>query len=260
MGNYYKHHDQTKLQRSIATPDIERRIASLTVNLRAAGSADAKVIEGTAASYNTLSGPIPTGKGSFRERIMPGAFKNVLASKPDVTMLQDHDPSKILGRTTSGTLTLRDSSAGLQFRCTLPNTSVANDLHESIKRGDINSCSFAFTLGERDADFDDVDEDDLDDLSNLDFDNGRSFKKTMKKPVVVRTIRNVAKLHDVSVVTYPAYPNGTSVQARSRSNALVIPSATDTLVANIARLEKELDEDKNVIQPRRRQLLAQILS
>jgi uncharacterized protein len=198
--------------------NFERRISCIEFELRA-GKNNEKVIEGTAVRYNRLSGPIQSKSGAtFRERIMPGAFRNVLQSNPDVVMLQDHEPSKILGRTTAGTLRLQDTAKGLQFRCSMPNTQLGNDLHTSIARGDINACSFAFNLGsDRDADLSDMDEDDFDE-------NGeeRAAKKKLGKHLIVRTVRNIAQLHDISVVTYPAYPTGTSVSARSA--AIVVPT------------------------------------
>jgi uncharacterized protein len=208
--------------------DCERRITEIKFDLRAdtGGSDKPKVIGGIAASYNTLSQLLPSrdGRTAFRERILPGAFKNCI--NQDVVCLQDHDPSKVLGRTKSGTLALRETDKGLGFVCFLPNTQTANDLHESVKRGDVNSCSFAFDLDEkRDCSYDEMDEDDVD--PRLD----------KRGKVLVRTIRNFARLHDVSVVTFPAYSNGTSVSARSAALALpvVLTPSQEQIEAEIRR-------------------------
>ena len=234
----------------------ERRISSIEFDLRASkDSGDEKVIQGLAARYNVLSGPIPGGRtGTFRERLMPGVFAKVLASKPDVVMLQDHDPSKILGRTTAGTLQLADAAKGLQFRCIMPNTQLGNDLHESIKRGDINSCSFSFNCGEArgDEQYDEFDEDDFDEEGEQK--KQRSAKSGKK--IIVRSVRNISRLHDVSVVTYPAYPRGTSVSARSA--AIFVPTPREVIQANIHRLETELENDS--VRQRRKDLLRLVLS
>src|ERR1700740_96682 len=59
--------------------NFERRISA--VEFRATSTSKEKIIEGIAARYNSLSAPIPTKTGtSFRERIMPGAFADVLKS------------------------------------------------------------------------------------------------------------------------------------------------------------------------------------
>src|SRR5690242_9418372 len=107
-----------------------------------AGDNKDKRIIGYAATYNNLSNPIPAKDGGeFRERILPGAFDEVLRSSPDVVMTLNHDANQVLGRTTSGTLKLHADERGLAFDCLLPNTSYAQDAYESVKRGDLNGCS-----------------------------------------------------------------------------------------------------------------------
>jgi len=243
----------------------EKRVSSIATELRAAAG---RKISGYAAKYGMLSRELSGGtRGqSFRERINRGAFKHV--GGQDVRCLVNHDASQILGRTAAGTLEVRDDGIGLAFECTMPDTQLGRDTYESIKRGDISQCSFAFTLGPGDDSFDQ--------------ENG----------IVVRTLNNISQVHDISVVTYPAYENGTSVSARSldyvskRAQAYVQRITTPAyanaeelragrpegtyrilsdkcwqevtpVVAAIHRLETELDED---VQRRRRDLLNQILS
>lgn len=83
-------------------------------------------------------------KGPFVEIIRPGAFKNSLVSHPDVRALYNHQSGSVLARTRSGTLKLWEDATGLAFDLTLPDTSVARDLRESLRRGDIDGCSFGF--------------------------------------------------------------------------------------------------------------------
>src|SRR5687768_14186230 len=63
--------------------------------------ADDRLIRGHPVVTNVLSENL----GGFRERILPEALNRSL--KADVRALIDHDTSKVLGRTTAGTLTLR---------------------------------------------------------------------------------------------------------------------------------------------------------
>ena len=189
---------------------IERRFISVT-ELRAAK--DGNTITGVAAAYNKLSEPLgdPRKSGTFRERIVPGAFRNAVNAGQDVTLLVNHDPKLLLGRTASGTLQLNDTKRGLEFRCSMPNTQLGHDTREMIQRGDLNGCSFGFSLGTRgDDEWADEDLEDEEDLFPLDDDKVQKRGKTL-----VRTIHNVTRLHDVSVVTNPAYPNGTSVDCRN---------------------------------------------
>lgn len=145
------------------------------------------VIEGHAAVFNTLSEPL----GGFREKIAPGAFKRTLRESPDVRALVDHDASKVIGRTTAGTLEVREDSTGLKVRITPPDTSAGRDILASIRRGDIDQMSFGFSVREEKWEHKRSDEDDMD----------------------IRTLIDV-DLFEVSAVAFPAYPD-TSVAVRS---------------------------------------------
>jgi Escherichia/Staphylococcus phage prohead protease len=171
-------------------------------------------VSGYAARYNVLSKPIPVkGSGkSFRERIAKRAFDSVLNDPNlDVICTFNHNPDAVLGRTTSGTLRLRADENGLAFDCDLPNTQVGRDTYESVQRGDLNGCSFAFELGQRDEEWD---EEEIEDEHDLGL---RSLVKAARR-WAVRTIKSFRKLIDVSIVTAPAYP-GTNVDARNLVSA-----------------------------------------
>lgn len=117
-----------------------REIRSVSAELRVARADDGS---------RTISGLIPYNSssvdlGGFQEIIAPSAFASALKEGSDVLALRDHDPKLLLGRTKSKTLTLSDSPEGLRYSIKLPNTTVANDLAESIERGDLDSTSFGF--------------------------------------------------------------------------------------------------------------------
>ena len=177
--------------------NFERRMTATEIR----SLQDGKFLEGYAASFNQLSGDL----GGFKERLRPGTFDRAIREKHDVRFTMNHDPSKVMGRTKSGTLELASDTRGLHFRCEMPDTSAARDLHELVKRGDITSCSFAFTepIDEWDPEYDE-DED---------------------RNIPVRTISSL-RLHDVAAVTYPAYTEGTQVDARAIEHArhIVVPA------------------------------------
>ena len=145
---------------------------------RADGDEKIKTIVGYAAVFDTLSENL----GGFREKIDKDAFDAVMGD--DVRAVFNHDPSFILGRTTSGTLKISADDIGLRYEVEPPDTQAANDLLISIARGDVTQSSFSFQVNE-----DDWQEDD----------DGR----------VIRTIKSFAKLRDVSPVTFPAYSDAT---------------------------------------------------
>lgn len=168
-------------------PDEIRDYKSTTV-LEERGEGDDKKIflRGHAAVFDDLSQNL----GGFREKIDPGAFDDVL--NDDVRAVFNHDPNFILGRTEAGTLKISTDAKGLVYEVELPDTSQGRDLAVSIERGDITQSSFRFSV-EDDAWTED--------------DDGRT----------VRTIKKVARLVDVSPVTYPAYLNA-DVGKRSLEN------------------------------------------
>jgi HK97 family phage prohead protease len=176
---------------SYALATIERETRSMGIDRSNYGGSEVrssnggmKTLSGTAVVYGSRSLDL----GGFREIVKPGAFTRSLASKADVQCLRDHDPSQLLGRTNSGTLTLTDSSSGLGFSCTLPDTSAGRDVQALCERRDLSQCSFGFTC----------DDDDWSEDSN---------------GYPLRTIR-AAGLFDVSAVSSPAY-EATSCSVRS---------------------------------------------
>ena len=83
---------------------LERR--HLDFQVRAAG----RRLEGYAATFGTEA-----RISDFTEIIMPGAFRGALAPSRDVLALVDHDPTKVLARTRSGSLRLAEDPRGLSF-------------------------------------------------------------------------------------------------------------------------------------------------
>jgi len=138
-----------------------------------------RTLHGYAAVYNAVSGDL----GGFWERIAPGAFAGVLDA--DVRALLNHNPSEVLGRTKSGTLRLFDEQRGLRFEIDVPDSPLGENVKSAVKRGDLDGASFRFQVGEE------AWSDDL------------------------RTVKSVKALHDITLATYPAYPDS-SVELRSR--------------------------------------------
>ncbi len=161
-----------------ASAQTERRtlvLDSCRVETRAEG--EPPRIVGHAAVFNQLSENL----GGFRETIKPGAFAGAIKSD-DVRALFNHNPDFVLGRNRSGTLSLTEDAQGLAIEITPPDTQVARDLLISMERGDINQMSFGFRVKP----------------------GGQEWGEG-EGGYAVRTLTNLALL-DVSLVTYPAYP------------------------------------------------------
>ena len=182
---------------------------------------DARSIRGYAAIFNTLSENL----GGFREQIAPGAFDDCMEN--DVRALINHDANLILGRTTSKTLALSQDAKGLVYEAQLPDTSYANDLAASMVRGDITQSSFAFNVA---AGGDDWTEDP---------DTGQT----------IRTVKKIARLYDVSPVTYPAY---TDASAGLRCE---VRAALESLAAHRQAHGRRARPSADPLDARRRQLI-----
>jgi hypothetical protein len=96
---------------------------------------------GYAAVFNAPSEPLP-----FIERIAPGAFKRSLDSRNDVKLLWNHDTGIVLGSRRAGTLRLEEDNYGLRVSADLPDTQAGRDAAYLIKRGDVDSMSFGFSV------------------------------------------------------------------------------------------------------------------
>jgi len=179
---------------------IERRYIASTLELRSGeGENDLGCIRGLAARYYRGNKAHQSQDlGGFFERLAPGAFTRVLKKNPDVRILFNHDKNLILGRTSSGTAQVWEESDGLHYSCNLGKQTYAQDLRESIKRGDISQCSFAFSMDPDDSSEDWTEEVDED----------------RNKRCIIRTISDVSDLLDCSPVCDPAYLD-TECDARS---------------------------------------------
>ena len=149
-------------------------------------------LRGYAAVYNQTSHDL----GGFREQIAPGAFDEVLTTDPDVHLTWDHDTRYVAARTKNNTLHLSSDDTGLLIDAQVGNYTWAKDLRTALERGDINQGSFVFTVAP------DGDEFQADEDGN-----------------VMRTIRNVGGLYDVTVTAQGAYPQTSMAAMRSLAAA-----------------------------------------
>lgn len=177
--------------RSEETSMIEERKAmataeriTMTAEVRAVDTEDGSLkIGGYAATFNAEA----TGL-NFREVIAPGAFTRALASNDPVFLLVNHDMEGIpLASTQSGTLQLRQDKTGLYMEATLDSANPkAQELSSALRRGDMDKMSFAFTVSP----------------------DGQT------RDAGLRTLTDIERLYEVSVVTLPAY-DSTSVGMRT---------------------------------------------
>ncbi|MDQ7095950.1 HK97 family phage prohead protease [Desulfosporosinus sp. PR] len=162
---------------------------------------EGNVIQGHAAVF----GQTTNMYGCWNETIARGSFDNT--DFTDVLFSINHDLSKIpLARSrnnnANSTLQLQVDDQGLSTRAALDteNNSEAKALHSAVERGDINGMSFIFSVRN-------------DEWTGLDTD------------MPSRTITDIAKVYEVSAVSFPAY-TGTDISAR---DATALESAKKVL-------------------------------
>lgn len=155
-------------------------------NFNLSQTEDSRIVEGYAIVFNAESRDL----GGFTEIISPEAIEGVL-EKSDVLALLNHSQERgILARSKygSGSLELTVDSTGLKYRFEAPKTSLGDELIEGLKRGDISTSSFAFTI-----------------------DSDSWTKK--QDGTYLRTITKFREIFDISPVYKEAYPD-TSVALR----------------------------------------------
>jgi len=169
-------------------------------------SSSENIIEGTAVVFNqrTLIG------GMFYEEIDPNAFLS--ADMDDVKMLYNHNDDKVIARQNikrpaRNTMQISIDEKGLHFRSELAvdKDPDAQSAYSKVSRGDVDQCSFGFTVS-------------------------KDEWRDMDKPIPTRKILGIGKLYEVSLVAFPAY-DSTSANARGGGGSV----DTDQLAVDTAR-------------------------
>ncbi len=146
------------------------------------------IIEGYAITYEQPA-THEYGKYKFTEVIKRGALDHT--DMKDVPLRYNHrDSWCIMARTRNNSLQLIKDDIGLKIRAELIDTQSNRDIYKSIQEGLIDKMSFAFSIA----------------------DKGDTW--IYGDTETIRTVTNIKKLHDVSVVDTPFYDT-TSVYARS---------------------------------------------
>lgn len=183
---------------------------------------DGMTFVGYAAKFNSRSENL----GGFVETIMPGAFKRSLRSRNDVKLLVNHDAGRVLASTRAGTLRLTEDSVGLKVEADLPNTTDGRDMAELLRRGDLSSMSFGFSV----------------------------IKDSWSQDGTERSLESV-RLFETSIVAFPAYQateasvrayeqlaTRTNVDADELADAILKLEGGEDLSDDEARLLKDVVE------------------
>lgn len=148
-------------------------------------------VSGYAVLFNSQSEDI-----GFFETIEPSAIDEETIKRSDIFAKFNHDDDKILARSKygEGSLSLTIDDKGLYYQFEAPNNIWGDALLEHLRRNEITSSSFAFTVAN----------------------GGDKWEK--RNGIMYRTISKIDNLFDVSPVFQPAYSNTTCTQ-RNLDNA-----------------------------------------
>jgi HK97 family phage prohead protease len=190
---------------------VEQRISVSEFEIRE--DETGMTFEGYAAIFDSPSEPLP-----FIERIKRGAFNRSLKqARNDIKLLWNHDTSAVLGSTRAGTLKLVEDDKGLRVSATLPNTTSGRDAAVLLKRGDVDSMSFGFSVP--------------------------AGGDTWNQEGTERTLKSV-RLHEVSIVAFPAYTSTAGTTSVRGLTALAERAAVD--VDQLADAMLLLEEGKDL--------------
>ena len=198
-------------------PDREYRAMEMRIMPPDDGGAEYRV-DGYASTYEPYKLFERDGIEYF-EKIEPTAFDE--ADLSDVVFRVDHE-GRVYARTSAGSLEVYTDEHGLGQRADLSRTATARELFEDIKAGNYPKMSFAFRVAE----------------------DGDSFDRDTHTRVITR----IAKVFDVSPVSFPANPTTElSVSTRDYFNGVIEMEKAE-------RLERE----KREIQKQKIRLLTEV--
>ena len=145
---------------------------------------NSRTITGTAIVFNSQSELLAEDGLRFYETIAPEAVTPALIANSDIVMLYNHKKEAgVLARSKkgAGTLQITITDTGVDFEFEAPNSPLGDSIVESVKRGDLDACSFAFSIKQ----------------------GGDVWVKI--GDVYNRTIKAIDALMDFSIVINPAY-------------------------------------------------------
>lgn len=169
-----------------------------SMELRSAEQGEEKnyVVEGYATTFDSPYELYKDGKYIVMEQVDRNAFAE--AYTDDVIFQYDHS-GMVYARTRNETLKLDMDEHGLKVTADLGSTEASRGVWDAIDKGLIDRMSFAFTVTE---------------------DEYQENEQTNGDMIILRTIKKIGRLYDVSAVSFPANEQ-TSISARSKFDGVI---------------------------------------
>ena len=185
---------------------------------------DSMILEGRAVVFNSPEVMFTDADGTeYREQVDRDAFLN--AKIDDVILNMNHE-GQALARTRNNTLQLELNEDGLDIMADMSKSRASRDAYEAVQNGLLDKMSFAFTVA-------------------------RDF---YDENTHTRTILEIDRLFDVSLVNFPAY-EATAVSARDYFAA---KAEAERKAAEVAEMEadasRKREEKRAALSERLRKL------
>lgn len=185
-------------------------------------SPESREIKGVAVVFNKWSRDL----GGFKERIMPGAITQDLINRSDIIANCEHDSTNYMmarSRNGHGTLKLELKDDGLHFSFEAPTTPKGEEILYHVRSGNVDECSFAFTISSE-----------------------KGAEKWYKDSdgAFLRDINKIGGLYDISLVAHAAYGD-TYCTTRSFEE---VKQKSEDLNAKLDSMLREVEELKIDIQ------------
>lgn len=175
----------------------EYRMLAMSMRARDEPKEGEMIVEGYATTFDTPYELYRHGHYRVLEQVDKNAFGG--CDMNDVIMQFDH-AGRVYARTRNGSLQVETDDHGLKITADLSRTDSARQLYQEISAGMIDRMSFGFV----------VDQDE--ETTTNDMDSGNV--------TVLRTIKKMRKLYDVSAVSIPANDQ-TQIAARTLGDGLI---------------------------------------
>ena len=174
-------------------PSKEREYRSLEIRKAEQRDGEEKnyIVEGYATTFGDTYELYRDGNYIVKETVDRNAFANTDMS--DVVFQINHE-GRVYARTRNGSIQLDMDDHGLHHRTDLGLTSSSRSVYEDVDAGLYDRMSFAFTVTK---------------------DSYTEEEQSNGDIILTRTILEVGKLYDISVVDFPANPN-TAISARTK--------------------------------------------
>lgn len=174
---------------------------------------ESRTVTGYAAVFESESEDL-----GFIEVIHKGAITNDTIQRSDILAKFNHDDSKVLARCKhgEGSLHLSVDDKGLRYEFEAPKTALGDELLEYLRRGDIDSSSFAFTVSRSE---------------------GSEKWSKRNNGIIYREIYSIDKIWDCSPVFTPAY---TETQCSARFSE--IKATSEEVDGVMTALKEEVDK------------------